>query len=99
MAFSKPPRRTWRASQKGYRQAIVEPGFDVQGLAHAERDSRVAHHRLSEGRVGGGKDGAYDGCLPETWGEWVGGSMVATVVIPLRGFATSLAYSNLARLE
>ncbi|HKH77589.1 MAG TPA: hypothetical protein VKA51_11580 [Rubrobacteraceae bacterium] len=34
-----------------------------------------------------------------TLGEWVGGSMFATVVIPLGAFATSLAYSNLARLE
>jgi hypothetical protein len=33
-----------------------------------------------------------------TWGEWVGGSMVATLVIPLGAFATSLAYSSLARL-
>ena len=31
-----------------------------------------------------------------TWGEWVGGSMVATMVIPLAAFATSLAYSGLA---
>ena len=31
-----------------------------------------------------------------TWGEWVGGSMVATVVIPLAVFATSMAYSSLA---
>jgi hypothetical protein len=34
-----------------------------------------------------------------TWGEWVGGSMVATLAIPLGAFATSLAYSSLARLE
>ena len=33
-----------------------------------------------------------------TWGEWVGGSMVAALVIPLAAFATSLAYSSLARL-
>ena len=33
-----------------------------------------------------------------TWGEWVGGSLVATLVIPLGAFATSLAYSGLARL-
>jgi hypothetical protein len=31
-----------------------------------------------------------------TWGEWVGGSVVATAVIPLAAFATSLAYSSLA---
>jgi hypothetical protein len=35
-----------------------------------------------------------------TWGEWVGGAMVATVVIPLAAFTTALAYSSLAaRLE
>jgi hypothetical protein len=33
-----------------------------------------------------------------TWGEWVGGSMVATLAIPLGAFATSLAYASLARL-
>jgi hypothetical protein len=32
-----------------------------------------------------------------TWGEWVGGSMVATLTIPLGAFATSLAYSSLTR--
>jgi hypothetical protein len=32
-----------------------------------------------------------------TWGEWVGGSMVATLTIPLGAFATSLAYSRLTR--
>jgi len=33
-----------------------------------------------------------------TWGEWVGGSMVATLVIPLGAFTTSLAYTSLARI-
>jgi len=32
-----------------------------------------------------------------TWGEWVGGSMVATLAIPLGAFATSLANSSLTR--
>jgi hypothetical protein len=36
--------------------------------------------------------------VSSTWGEWVGGSMVATLVIPLGAFVTSLAYSSLARL-
>jgi len=48
-------------------------------------------------------EGAHLGKLvtgSSTWGEWVGGSMVATVVIPLAAFATALAYSSLtARLE
>ena len=29
-----------------------------------------------------------------TWGEWVGGSVVAMLVMPLAAFATSLAYSS-----
>jgi len=32
-----------------------------------------------------------------TWGEWVGGSLVATLVVPLAAFATSLAHSSLAK--
>jgi hypothetical protein len=31
-----------------------------------------------------------------TWGEWVGGSIVATVAMPLAAFATSLAHSSVA---
>lgn len=31
-----------------------------------------------------------------TWGKWIGGSMVATVVMPLAAFITALAYSSLA---
>src|SRR5215213_2500203 len=30
-----------------------------------------------------------------TWGEWVGGSIVAALILPLAAFATSLAYSSL----
>ena len=32
-----------------------------------------------------------------TWGEWVGGSLLATLVVPLAAFATSLAHSSLAK--
>jgi hypothetical protein len=32
-----------------------------------------------------------------TWGEWVGGSIVATLAMPLVAFATSLANSSVAR--
>ena len=35
--------------------------------------------------------------VPLLWGEWVGGSMVATLAIPLGAFATSLAYASLTR--
>jgi hypothetical protein len=34
-----------------------------------------------------------------TWGEWVGGSIVATLAMPLAAFATSLAHSSVARRE
>ena len=33
----------------------------------------------------------------DTWGEWIGGSIVAAMAIPLAAFATSLAYERLAR--
>jgi hypothetical protein len=32
-----------------------------------------------------------------TWGSWMGGSIAATVVVPLAAFATSLAHSSVAR--
>jgi hypothetical protein len=32
-----------------------------------------------------------------TWGEWLGGSTVAAIVIPLAAFTTSIAYERLAR--
>src|ERR671911_1074455 len=33
-----------------------------------------------------------------TWGEWVGGSIVAALAIPLAALTTSLAYSRVAKL-
>ena len=33
----------------------------------------------------------------QTWGAWMGGSIVATLAIPLAAFATSLAHSSVAR--
>jgi hypothetical protein len=32
------------------------------------------------------------------WGEWVGGSIVAALAIPLAALTTSLAYSRVAKL-
>jgi hypothetical protein len=32
-----------------------------------------------------------------TWGEWIGGSVVAAMAIPLAAFTTSIAYQGLAR--
>ena len=39
------------------------------------------------------------GYLPgsHTWREWAGGSIVATLAMPLAAFATSLAHSSVAR--
>ncbi|MDQ3436693.1 MAG: hypothetical protein M3491_05045 [Actinomycetota bacterium] len=39
--------------------------------------------------------GAFTGS--HTWGAWVGGSIVATLAMPLAAFATSLAHSSVAR--
>jgi hypothetical protein len=51
--------------QEGDRQAVVEPGLDVEGLADAYRDARVAYDRLAQRRVGRREDGTYDCCFPE----------------------------------
>jgi hypothetical protein len=32
-----------------------------------------------------------------TWGEWVGGSILAALVMPVAAFTTSLAHSNLEK--
>lgn len=42
-------------------------------------------------RAAGSLTGSY------TWGEWAGGSIVATLIMPLAAFATSLAHSSVAR--
>jgi hypothetical protein len=34
-----------------------------------------------------------------TWGEWVGGSILATLVMPLAAFATSLTHSSIAKWQ
>ena len=44
--------------------------------------------------------GAVGGFLAsgsDTWGEWIGGSIVAAMAIPLAAFTTSIAYQRLAR--
>ena len=44
--------------------------------------------------------GAVSGYLvsgSHTWGEWIGGSLVATMAIPWASFTTSIAYGRLAR--
>jgi hypothetical protein len=44
--------------------------------------------------------GAYVGLVvsgSETWGEWVGGSTAALLILPLTSFATALAYNCLSQ--
>jgi hypothetical protein len=53
---------------------------------------------LEEVLIHAGAEAALMVTGSSTWGEWVGGSMIAMLVMPLGAFATSLAYSNLARL-
>ena len=33
----------------------------------------------------------------DTWGEWVGGTVVETLILPLAAFATALGYGLLSR--
>jgi hypothetical protein len=43
--------------------------------------------------------GAFVGLIvsgSETWGEWVGGTLAATLMLPLASFATALVYSLLS---
>jgi hypothetical protein len=44
--------------------------------------------------------GAWGGLMltgSETWGEWIGGSATAVVILPVASFATALAYGELRR--
>jgi hypothetical protein len=44
--------------------------------------------------------GAYVGLAvsgSDAWGEWVGGSVAAMLVLPLTSLATALTYSHLTR--
>ena len=46
--------------------------------------------------------GAVAGLLvtnSETWGQWLGGSVVTALAMPLAAFATSVAYMHLRRLS
>lgn len=46
--------------------------------------------------------GAVAGLLvtnSDTWGQWLGASIVTTLVMPLAAFATSVAYMHLRRLS
>jgi len=52
---------------------------------------------LEEALVHAGALGGYLVSGSHTWGEWIGGSIVAALVIPLAAFTTSLAYERLAQ--
>jgi hypothetical protein len=44
--------------------------------------------------------GALAGLLvtgSDTWGEWIGGSVAATLIMPFAAFATALAYGLVSR--
>ena len=51
---------------------------------------------LEEALVHAGAVGGYLVSGSHTWGEWIGGSIVAALIIPLAAFTTSLAYGRLA---
>jgi hypothetical protein len=52
---------------------------------------------MEESLVHVGAVGGYLVSGSHTWGEWIGGSIVAAVAIPLAAFTTSIAYERIAR--
>ena len=52
---------------------------------------------MEEALVHVGALGGYLISGSHTWGEWIGGSIVAAMAIPLAAFTTSIAYKRLAR--
>ena len=52
---------------------------------------------MEEALVHVGAVGGYLVSGSHTWGEWIGGSIVAAMAIPLAAFTTSIAYERLAR--
>jgi len=52
---------------------------------------------MEETLVHVGAVGGYLVSGSDTWGEWIGGSVVAAMAIPLAAFTTSIAYQRLAR--
>ena len=59
-------RRGQRQKHGDHRQhdPVVEAAFDVECLPNLDRDSRVAHDRLAERRIGRGKHCGQERCLP-----------------------------------
>jgi len=52
---------------------------------------------LEEALVHAGASAGFLVTGSHTWAEWIGGSMVAALVIPLAAFTTSIAYSRVAK--
>ena len=52
---------------------------------------------MEEALVHVGAVGGYLVSGSHTWGEWIGGSVIAAIAIPLAAFTTSIAYQRLAR--
>jgi hypothetical protein len=52
---------------------------------------------LEEALIHMGSVGGYLVSGSHTWGEWIGGSTVAALVIPLAAFTTSVAYKRVAQ--
>ena len=52
---------------------------------------------IEEALVHVGAEGGYLVSGSHTWGEWIGGSIVAAMAIPLAAFTTSIAYKRLTR--
>jgi hypothetical protein len=52
---------------------------------------------MEETLVHVGAVGGYMVSGSHTWGEWIGGSVVAAIAIPTAAFTTSIAYQRLAR--
>ena len=52
---------------------------------------------MEETLVHMGAVGGYLVTESHTWGEWIGGSIVAAIAIPTAAFTTSIAYQRLAR--
>jgi len=53
---------------------------------------------LEEMAVHGGALAGFEIFGSPTWGEWIGGSVLIALAMPLAAFTTSVAYSSVARL-
>ena len=62
--------------------------FGTATLAFFSEEAIIHAGALTSGSITGS----------HTWGEWIGGSIVASLVIPLSALTTSLAYSRVAKL-